>query len=325
MKVLITGASGFLGGHLTRRLIDLGLDVRILARKTSDLTDLKGCKYEITEGDINNVDALKKATESVDSVFHLAGLVAYTKAERAAMEKVNVDGTQNVIDACIQNKIRRLVHMSSVVAVGASFDGKQPLTEASPYNISHLDLGYFETKHKAELLVTEATKAGKINSVILNPGTIYGSEDAKKGSRRTQIKVAQGKFPFFPPGGVNVIYVNDVIEATIKAWNVAPPGERYILGGENLTIRQVFDIIAECAGVRKPYIPLSYKMIHAIGQLGDKGEKLGIHLPLNSETAWTSTLFHWFNSSKAQRELGLRPTSAAFAIKESVDWIKNQL
>lgn len=322
MKVLVTGASGFLGGWLVKRLLNEGLDVSVLARKSSDLTGLKGLRYTLVEGDISDSGKLSEAFKSHDSVFHLAGLVAYNRSARQQMEQVNVQGTINVIEACIQSKIRRLVYMSSVVAVGASFDGKTPLNENSPYNVAHLNLGYFETKHKAELLVIDAAKRGDLDAVILNPGTIYGGGDAKKGSRKTQVKVAQGKFPFYPQGGVNVVSVHDVIDATLAGWKKGRTGERYILGNENLTIKSVFELIASAAGVEPPKIALPKPVVFGLGYLGDSLERIGLKGPMSLENAWTANMFHWFDSTKARTELNLGKRSAKDAIQESVDWMK---
>lgn len=323
MKVLVTGATGFLGGWLVRRLLAEGCEVRIIKRPKSQLEELEGLSIDIRPGDVTDTQSLKDACQGVDTVFHLAGLVAYSRAQRATMEKVNVQGTANMIEASINAGVRRLVHLSSVVAVGASFDGT-PLNESSRYNVGHLDLGYFETKHKAELLVREAVRSGRLDAVILNPSTIYGPADAKKGSRNVQLKVAKGKFPFYPPGGVNVVSVEDVIDCIVAAWRKGRSGERYIVSGENLYIKDVFEIIAREAGVNPPSIALPRAAIFAIGRTGDLLERLGKKGPLNTENAWTSVLYHWFDSTKAQNELGLKPKSAQYAISQSVRWIKEQ-
>lgn len=320
VKVLVTGATGFLGGWLVRRLLDEGCAVRIIKRATSKLDEIEGLPLELVNGDITDLTSLKEACRGVDTVFHLAGLVGYSKAERAAMDRVNVDGTANVIEACVSENVRKLVHLSSVVAIGASFDGKFPLREDSPYTIGHLNLGYFETKRKAEELVRAAVRAKRLDAVMLNPSTIYGPADAKKGSRRVQVKVAKGKFPFYPPGGVSVVSVEDVVEAIIACWKKGRPAERYIISGENLTIKEVFDIIADKAGVKPPSIPLPRPAIFAIGKVGDMLESMGKKGPLNSENAWTSTLYHWFDNSKAKREFGLNFKSAEYAIEQSVKW-----
>lgn len=320
MKVLVTGASGFLGGWLVRRLLDEGHDVRIIVRPNSDLEEIKDLKLDIRPGDVTDLESLNAATRDVDTVFHLAGLIAYSRAARPAMEKVNVQGTANVIRACETNQVRRLVHLSSVAAIGAGFTKDQVLNEESPYNLKHLNLGYFETKHEAENLVRDAVAREGIDAVILNPSTIYGPADAKKGSRGVQLKVARGKFPFYPPGGVSIVAVEDVIDAIMAAWSKGRRGERYIVSGENLLIKDVFEMIASEAGVKPPSIALPRSAIFAIGRFGDFLELLGKKGPLNTENAWTSVLYHWFDSSKAAQEFGLKFKPAAHAIRQSVQW-----
>lgn len=319
MQVLVTGATGFLGGWLVRRLLDAGLDVRVLRREKSDLSELTGLKVQHSIGDVTDPASIVAASKDVDTIFHLAGLIGYSKAARAAMEKVNVEGTSHVIEAVKLNNVRKLVHLSSVTAVGASYNG-EILNEESPYTIKNLNLGYFETKKAAEELVKDAFKRGEIDTVILNPSTIYGAGDARKGSRSTQKKVAKGKFPFYTSGGVNVVAVEDVVDAIYQAWQKGRSGERYILSAENMTIQKLFESIAKEAGVEPPKIYLPNPLVHAIGKVGDVLEKFGKKGPLNSENAWTSTLYHWFDSSKAQRELDFKPRPSIEAIRASVKW-----
>lgn len=323
MKVLVTGATGFVGHWLVQRLLDEGLEVRVTHRSAEELEDLKGLKLESVVADVTHLPSLVEACRGVDSVFHLAGLIAYSRAQRDAMERVNVGGTENIITACEQSKVRRLVHMSSVVAIGASFDGKTPLNENSPYNVHHLNLGYFETKKKAEDAVKLATRAGRIEAVIVNPSTIYGPGDARKGSRGVQLKVARGKFPFYTSGGVNVVAVEDAVGCLVQAWKTGRNGERYIVAGENLLIRDLFGMIAAEAGVEPPKYLLPTPVVHLIGKVGDALEKIGKKGPINGENAWTSTLYHWFDASKARKELGLNPKPAREAIHSSIQWIKD--
>lgn len=321
-KILVTGANGFLGSWVTRRLAEEGHQVFSLVRQSSDLTELKGVKTEYIYGDVTDLHSLLNAFQGMDSVFHLAGLVAYKRTDRAAMEKVNVDGTFNVVEACRATGIRRMVHLSSVVAVGASFDPDHILNEDSTYNLSHLNLGYFETKRKAELIVQEACRQNRLDAVILNPSTIYGPGDARKGSRKTQLKVAQGKFKFYTAGGVNVVSVQDAVDGIVSAWKKGRTGERYILAGDNLLIRQLFEIIASQAGQPSPKYKIPTPVLHGIGMIGDLMGVLGMKSPISQENAWTSTLFHWFDSSKAQRELDFKPRPAEIAISQSIQWIK---
>lgn len=322
MKVVITGANGFLGSWLTRTLAEIGYDVHVLVRPTSDLSELEGLKYKKSIGDVTDPKSLSKAFEGADGVFHLAGIIAYKKQQRALMEQVNVEGTRNVLDAIEKQNVKKILHLSSVVAIGASFNASQMLNEDSPYNVGHLHLGYFDTKKAAEDLVRERLKRGQFEALMVNPSTIYGKADAKKGSRSIQLKVAQGRFPFYTGGGVNVVAVEDVIDGIVRTWNKGRSGERYILGGENWTIRELFTAIAQEAGVEPPKHKLPSPILHAVGFIGDTLNSLGIKGGLSRENAWTSTMFHWFDNSKARRELGFSPRPSREAVKSSVQWIK---
>ena len=320
-KTLITGANGFVGSWMTKYLIEKGHDVKVLVRKNSNLDELKGLDIEKVIGDITDADSLVNATKGVDSVFHLAGAVGYSKAARPLMDLVNVKGTQNVLEACISNNIENMLYFSSVTAIGAGFNKEEILNEDSEFNIHHLNLGYFETKHQAENLVIKACMENKINAKIVNPATIYGPGDLKKGSRKTQAKVAKGKFPFYTSGGVNIISIHDILKYSYEIYKDGNPGERHILGGENITIKRLFELIAKAASVPPPKIYLPNPMVHAIGKLGDLLEAKGKKGPINSENAWTSTMFHWFDSSKVQKKFKMIPISAEVAIKESVSWL----
>jgi dihydroflavonol-4-reductase len=273
-------------------------------------------------GDVCDPLSLENSTRDVDIVYHLAAVIGYNRAMRAEMDKVNIQGTRNVIGAILKNQVPRLLHMSSVCAVGASFDGT-PLDERSPFNLGHLNLGYFESKRAAEQLVMKAVQEKGLNAVMVNPSNIYGAGDAAKGSRKVQIKVAQGRMPIYTSGGVSVIGIEPLINAVLAAAKVGATGERYILGGENITIQKLFGLIAKSAGTRPPQWLLPNWLVHGLGQMGDLQTHLGLHPSLTSETAWTSTLFHWFDSSKAQRVLGLKIRPAAECIEDSVRWMKD--
>lgn len=323
MAILVTGATGFVGAWLVRRLTEQGETVHVLHRRSSNLEDLDGLSFVSKIGDVTDAASVREACLDVDAVYHLAGVVGYSKAQREQMEKVNVGGTRNVVEAVQAGRKPKLIYMSSVVAVGASFDGT-PLNEESPYNIKHLDLGYFETKKAAEDLVREACRKGKIWAVCLNPSTIYGAADAKKGSRKTQLKVARGEFPFYTSGGVSIVSVHDVITALLAAREKGRNGERYILSGENLTIKETFTRIASLADVKPPGIYLPNLAVKAIGKAGDLLENMGKKGPLNSENAWTAILYHWFDNAKARSELGFNPRPAEEALRESVGWMREK-
>ncbi|PIS11510.1 MAG: dihydroflavonol 4-reductase [Bdellovibrio sp. CG10_big_fil_rev_8_21_14_0_10_47_8] len=321
-RVLVTGANGFLGSWVVRRLIQEGNHVFPLIRKSSNLSELDGIVADYRYGDVTDLHSLLDAFHGIDTVFHLAGLIAYKKSERTRMENINVGGTANVLEACRANSVRKLVYLSSVVAVGASFTPDHILNEDSEYNLSDLNMGYFETKRKAEHLVKEACDKNRVDAVMLNPSTIYGPGDAKKGSRKTQVKVARGEFPFYTSGGVNVVSVHDAVDGILSAWKKGRTGERYILAGENILIKDLFAIIARCAGERPPTLELPTSALHAMGIFGDILATVGLPSSISRENAWSSTLYHWFDSSKAQSELDFKPRPAEMAIAESVEWMR---
>lgn len=323
-KVLVTGANGFLGSWVTKTLSEQGYDVHALVRQNSDLSEIKNINCKLVYGDVTDIESLRTHFQGMNAIFHLAGVIAYKASQRAAMEKVNVEGTRNVVNVCAELNIPRLVYLSSVVAIGAGLDAQANLNENSPYNIKHLNLGYFETKHEAEKIVLNAVYDRKIDAVILNPSTIYGFGDAKKGSRKMQLKVAQGKLKFYTGGGVNVVAVEDVVAGILSAWKKGINGEKYILSGENITIKELFTMIAQEANQSPPSIKIPDFVLHIVGFIGDLLEKMGLKGPLSSENAHTATMYHWFDSSKAQHSLDFHPRPAREAIKNSVQWMKDQ-
>lgn len=320
-KVLITGATGFLGRHLTKDLIKKDFDVTILARPTSDLSPFKGLPYKVFHGDISNRLSLLQACEDKEIVYHLAGYIAYRSSERALMEKINVDGTANLIDACITHNVKKFLHLSSVVTIGAN-EYPEPLSEDFDYNLGSYNLGYFETKRRAEELVIRAYHENQLPTYLVNPSTIYGAGDGTKDSRKTQRKVAMGQFKFYPPGGVNVVHVEDVLSAIHLVLEKGTPARRYIISGENLLIRDLFFKIADISGVPRPTVPLPRFLLKGLGWTGDLLRTLGKDTSLSSETAVTASLYHWFSNHRAQDELGFKPRPADLAIEESIQWMK---
>jgi dihydroflavonol-4-reductase len=324
MKVLVTGANGFLGPWLVRRLIEEDHKVSVLLRKKSRHEEIETLSVEKLWGDVTDLESLRSAFKGQQIIFHLAGVIAYSRQERDLMERVNVQGTQNVLQAMADNSVSELLYLSSVAAIGAGLTPKQILNENSPFNLSQFDFGYFETKRKSEIIVTEFSKQNSIRSIIVNPSTIYGAGDARKGSRNTQLKVAQGKGLFYPCGGVSIVGVEDVVEGILRAQNRGRSGERYILAGDNLYLKDVFQLIADSARVRAPKLPIPNCFMRGLAQLDESLNKFGLNGPLPSERAMVATFYHWFDHAKAKNELDFIPKSAHYAIENSVRWMRDQ-
>ena len=319
MKALVTGASGFLGTWLCKTLDKKGWNIHALVRPQSGREHLKPLSnLQFKEGDITNFDSLVTASKGMDFIFHLAGLVAHSEKYRSMMRKVNVQGTSHVIEVCRQSKLK-LIYMSSVVAIGAS-SKPEILNEDSLYNMEKHNIGYFDTKKQAELLVQTACKKGQISAVILNPSTVYGAGDMKKGSRKIQIKVAQGRFPFYTSGGVSVVDVQSVVNACLSAVTKGRNGERYILSGDNISIKKLFSLIAKATGKKPPFIHLNKYLLRFLGTMGTRFEKLGIDFPVSRESVDIASFYHWFDHSKASSELDFAPANAEQAIKNSIEW-----
>ena len=344
IKVMVTGASGFLGGKLVQALLGVPYreqyEIFVLGRSQSRFEPFlekalrqggqggQGGQHQqgnlqLREGDITHFESLYRAFQGMDLVFHLAAFISYKQKDNELMHKVNVQGTENVLQACIQLGIPELVYVSSVSAIGASRDGKHPLNEKSSFELESLGMGYFNSKHEAEKKVLEAHRHQKIKAYIVNPSTVYGPGDARKGSRRFQLKVARGQFPFYPPGGVNVVHIEDVVQGLLCIRQKGRPGERYILAGENLLIRDLFRLIARRAGVKAPSLPLFPWTLKTLMGLSKGLNCLGIPF-LDRTSFYPPLLFHWFCAEKASKELGISFQEAEVAIHASVDWIKEQ-
>ncbi len=323
MKVLVTGANGFLGSWLTRKLLEDGYEVVVLLRKSSDLSLIKDLKVEKCIGDITDLTSIKNAlsNSNIEIVFHLAGYVGYSHQELQLMEKVNVQGTINVVNAILEiNPAIKLLHLSSVVTIGASFTEQTILNETSIYNMHKYNFGYFETKKSAEDYILKAVKERALQAIIVNPSTIYGAGDAQKGSRSTQLKVTKGKMLFYPNGGVSVVAVEDVVNAIVTATRKGRIGERYILSGENLYLREVFQMIADVAKSLPPKYLMPSFCLELIACLDDFLSLFNLKGPIPAERARVAKLFHWFDNSKAKKELDFNPMPARIAIERSVQW-----
>jgi dihydroflavonol-4-reductase len=237
------------------------------------------------------------------------------------MEKINVEGTRLVCRACVKAGVGRLVHTSSVVAVGASRE-KKYLNEDSPFELEAYDFGYYETKRRAEAVVREFVAREKLDAVMVNPSVMFGAGDAVKGSRKTHLKVAAGRFPFYPSGGVNIMHVADAVNGHIKALEKGRTGERYLLGGDNVLIRELFVMLAEAGGVKPPRVALPNFILRGAFRVTKTAARLGVKNMPPTDSALIATLFHWYDTSKARRELDLKARPGREAIFESVAWAR---
>jgi len=312
----VTGGAGFIGEALCRRLVESKeYDCVVALARKMPTEPLPGVDYVL--GDVTDFNSVRLLTRQARAVFHLASIIKYSKKDRAEMDAVNVKGTENVARACIENQVSVMVLVSSMAAIGANdSESDPPLEEDSRFTLSHLNLGYFETKRAAEQvlfqLCEEFTSNLSTRFVIVNPTNVYGAGDALKDSRSTQLKTAQGRFPFYSSGGVNIVHIGDVVDGIILAEKKGKHLQRYILGGDNIKIKDLLAIVAREGGSSPPWIWLPTIFMMALGWFG----------VLPYEKVRVASMYFWYSSAKAKRDLGYEPKPAEFALKESVAWMK---
>jgi dihydroflavonol-4-reductase len=321
-KVLITGGTGFVGSNLAEALTKEGCNVRILRRKNSDLRTVRGLNIEHFIGDLLDKDSLKRAMQGCDTVFHTAALVAIWKGKKLEQEQINVVGTRNVIEAALAVGIKKLIHTSSIAAIGYQTDG-QLSDENTQFNWSST-LGYKYSKHLAEVEVLKGVEQG-LPAVIVNPGIIIGPRDYRFHGGKLIRDVKRGIIPFYLDGGMNIVYVDDVVFGHIQAAKIGRVGERYILGGNNVTIKESFNITQKVIGGRSPKIKAPPQLVRIIAKLFDSfGSITGIQPWVSSDLVANMGINDWFSSDKATRELGYKITPLKDAIKKTYEWYKEE-
>lgn len=318
MKALVTGGTGFLGANLAKGLAEQGWAVRILRRMTSPLEAVQDLPVEHAIGDITDPDSLLAAMRGVDVVFNVAAISQYWRNSPNLIYKVNVGGAQNVFDAAARSGVQRIVHTSSAAAVGI-IQGRAA-NEDDPFNQPPDRFPYGHSKWLAEAIVRERVKAGQ-DIVMVNPAAIIGARDINWISGSILREAKRGHIPVIPQGGVNFVAVQDVVAGHIAAVEKGRAGERYILGGENLTNRQTAEMACEIVGVKPPRLAQPRWTIPIAGWVLDVIAKIvGPRLPLSGEQMRLTAEYVYFDSSKAQRELGLPHTPIRQAMQECYDW-----
>ena len=321
-RVVVTGASGLLGGNLAAELRACGHDVAATRRGGTKVAHLDDLKIEWLEAELGSVPALTKAFRGAAVVFHCAAAVTVKREVRPEMAAANVTGTQNVIDACVAAKVSRLVHTSSVVAVGLSTDGK-PCDESATWNFDTEGLvdAYAITKRRAEQAVSDARD--RIDAVIVNPTYMFGPRDARPSSGKLIVDVVRRRVPGWTPGYNNFVDVRDVARGMVSAWAKGRRGERYILAGHDMTYGDVMGTIARIAGVKPPRFKVPRFAAALFGKWGDFVERRGQEPIVNTtQIRYAFTDRFRFKSEKAARELGYTISPLEPAISDAIAWFK---
>lgn len=324
MKAFVTGATGFVGSHVAQLLVEQGADLRLLTRKTSRTENIDTLQAERVTGDLTDPDSLKRGMAGCEYVFHVAADYRLWVRNPEEMYRANVEGTRAIIRAAQEAGIRRVIYTSTVATMGFTANG-QPCDESSPVSIAGMIGHYKRSKFMAEQVALDAGRDGA-NVVMVNPTAPIGEQDSKPTpTGRIVVDFLNRKFPAYVDTGLNLVDVAEVARAHVAAMEKARPGERYILGGENLTLKQIFDRLAAITGLPSP----TMKVPHAVALGFAACDQLFTGLILQKEPRATIDAVRmgrkkmFASSAKAERELGYRALPVEAALRRAVDWYRS--
>ena len=321
MKVLVTGATGFLGANLVHHLVKRGDTVRVLKRKRTAPTLLAGLPVEIADGDVTDFESVLAASRGVEGIYHVAGLVSYWRPKRAWLFRVNVDGPRNVVEAAVRNRVRRVVHTSSIAAIGFRSDGV-PSDEDTLWNWGPFDVGYPTAKFQGEQEALKAAARG-LEVVVVNPALIFGPRDVSWNAGRMFKMVEQGATIRIPDGATTTCDVDDVCAGHIAAMERGQSGRRYILGGEQWRYPDLFQAVAKVMNrkVRVQIVPYWVAALAAWG--ADAVSRITRREPpITPELMRVARRSRHYSSARAIGELGYPQTPLRVTLEKTYRWYR---
>jgi dihydroflavonol-4-reductase len=323
MLAFITGATGFVGSHVARVLAGQGADLRLLVRASSDLRNIQGLKADRVIGDLRDPVSIEKAMAGCDVVFHVAADYRLWVRDPEQMYRANVEGTRAVLAAARKNKARRVVYTSSVATMGFTSNGVGA-DENSPVALDGMIGPYKRSKFMAEEIALEAGRSG-MDVVVVNPSTPVGEQDIKPTpTGRIVVDFLKKKFPAYVDTGLNLVDVTECARGHVAALEKGRSGERYILGGENLTLKQILDKLAAITGLPSPKIRVPYVMALATGVVDEivTGRMLGREPRATIDAVRMGRKKMFVSSAKAERELGWKIVPVDGALRRAAEWFR---
>jgi dihydroflavonol-4-reductase len=323
MLVFLTGATGFVGSHVARSLAAQGADLRLLVRPASDLRNIQELQAERVVGDLRDTASLKKAVAGCDVIFHVAADYRLWVRDPEQMYRSNVEGTRAILEAARENKVRRVVYTSSVATMGFQSNGHLA-DEDSPVSVANMIGPYKRSKFMAEEIAVEAGRSG-MDVVVVNPTTPVGERDIKPTpTGRIVVDFLKKKFPAYVDTGLNLVDVAECARGHVAALEKGKSGERYILGGENLTLKQILDKLAVITGLPSPSIKVPHVVALATGVV----DQVFTGYIRNREPRATIDAVRmgrkkmFVSSSKAERHLGWKIVPVDGALRRAVEWFQ---
>jgi len=322
MKTLITGATGFVGAAVSRELLKKGHKVKALVRQSSVLDNLKNLDVEIVQGDLKDKDSLKRCLKDCKYLFHVAADYRLWVPKPKEIYENNVTGTENLMEEALSLGIEKIVYTSSVAVLGKPIEG-DVANEKTPVNVDQMIGHYKKSKYLAEEKVKELYKTKKLPVVIVNPAAPVGPRDIKPTPTGKMIlDAAMKKIPAYLDTGLNIVHVDDVAKGHLQAFNKGIFGERYILGGENMTFKEILEMISVLCGHNPPKIQLPKKPLYPIGYIFEIFARLfNLKNPmLTVDMIRMAEKKMFFSSEKAKKELNYKYKSAKNALKDAIQW-----
>jgi dihydroflavonol-4-reductase len=322
MTTLVTGATGFVGAAVLRCLAEAGHNVRALVRPTSDRLNLSHVDCEIVTGDLTEPESLKRAVRNCEAVFHVAADYRIWVPDREQMNRVNVQGTIDLILAAAAAGVSRIVYTSSVATLRLRDDGL-PANEESHADLSEMIGAYKQSKFLAEREVKRLVADERVPVVIVKPSAPFGPGDVKPTpTGRLIVEAASGRMPAYVNTGLNVVHVDDVAAGHLLAYEKGAVGKSYILGGENRTLQWILETVAELTGQRPPRIRLPHWFLTPIAYVWEGVTRIrGSGEPMMTvDSVRMSRKLMYFSTEKARRELGYSPRPAVEALRDEIEW-----
>lgn len=323
MRAFVTGATGFVGGNLVRALLADGIQVRALVRPGSDQRNLAGLPVELVYGDLASQMSLTEQVAGCEVIFHVAAHYSLWRRDAAAIYRANVTGTENLLAAARKAETKRFIHTSSVAAIGVPPPGTLG-TEATQTTLAELVSDYKKSKYLAEKAALKAAREG-LDVVIVNPSTPIGAHDVKPTpTGEIVLRFLQDRMPAYVHTGLNVIDVEDVARGHLLAWQKGRTGERYILGNQNLTLKEMLQRLAAITGKPAPRFAVPHFLPLAVAFVDELilARYCGKIPQVSFDSVQMSRKSMYYDAAKAVRELGLPQQSIDRALEKAVHWFQ---
>lgn len=322
-RVLVSGANGFVGSAVVRALLRHGYPVRALARPSSDIANLDGLDVEIARGDLLDPTSLERALQGCVGLFHVAADYRLWARDPHEIRRTNVRGTHAILLAARRCGVRRVVHTSSVATLGLHHDGT-PSGEDTPVRLADMIGAYKRSKFLSEALVRRCARAGS-DIVIVNPAAPVGPRDRKPTpTGRVILDAARGRMPAFVDTGLCVVHVDDVAEGHVLAYERGQRGRRYVLGGENMSLKAILAAVAALTGRRAPWLQLPHAAVLPVAYAAEAWARVtGVAPGVTVDGVKLARHRMYFSSRRAEVELGYRARPAREALSDAIQWFRD--